>query len=255
VGRVLATGLVGDHAIAGVAAAQYGLVTRAQLLRLGLSPRTIDHRLSTGRLHRLHRGVYAVGHLALLPWAREMAAVLACGPHAVLSHQSAAALWCLRPRHEGEVHVTISRGGSSSRPGVRMHRSRCLDACDVRIRHRIPVTSPSRTIIDLAGLLRERDLARTVDEAEVRGLARRSELLAALERAGNGRRGSAVLAQILRRDKPAMTRSEAEHRLISLMARAGLPRPEVNVPIGGYEVDLLWRRARLVVEVDGYVFH
>jgi hypothetical protein len=125
----------------------------------------------------------------------------------------------------------------------------------VRIRHRIPVTSPSRTIIDLAGLLRERDLARTVDEAEVRGLARRSELLAALERAGNGRRGSAVLAQILRRDKPAMTRSEAEHRLISLMARAGLPRPEVNVRIGGYEVDLLWRRARLVVEVDGYVFH
>jgi very-short-patch-repair endonuclease len=256
VDRVLRSGLTGDRAIAALAEAQCGLVTRAQLAALGLGFGAIDHRIARGRLHRLHRGVYAVGHTALAPHARELAAVLACGPDAVLSHQSAAALWGLRPDHPGDVHVTIGRSGSQSRAGLQVHRTRSLDARDIRLRQGIPATSPARTIIDLADILSERDLARVIDEAEIRHLARRRELLAATERLGPGRRGSAQLAGILRRhDGPALTRSQAEERLLSLIARAGLPRPEANVRMQGLEVDLLWRGKRLVVEVDGYAFH
>ena len=188
--------------------------------------------------------------------AAEMAAVLACGPDAVLSHQSAAVLWRLRSDEPGGVHVTIPRGGAQSRSGLRVHRTRSLDAEDVRRRGGIPVTSPPRTIIDLADTLSERDLARAIAEAEIRGLARRSDLLAAVDRAGRGRRGCARLAEILGRDRrPTLTRSEAEERLLALIADAKLPRPEVNVRVRGHEVDLLWRGCGLVIEVDGYAFH
>jgi very-short-patch-repair endonuclease len=256
VGRVLASGLARDRAIAAVAAHQCGVITRGQLAALGLGLGAVDHRVRTGRLHRLHRGVYAVGHTALPPLARELAAVMACGAEAVLSHQSAAALWGLRAHDPGEVHVTIGRSGSQSRPGLRVHRTRSLGARDVRTRRGIPVTSPPRTLIDLADVLTERELSRAIDEAEVRGIAHRGELLAAVARAGPGRRGSARLAQILRRaEAPSLTRSEAEERLLVLIGAAGLPCPEVNVRIQGHEVDLLWRACRLVVEVDGYAFH
>jgi very-short-patch-repair endonuclease len=254
--RVLASGLTRDRAIAEVAAQQYGVIARAQLAALGLGAGAIDHRLRSGRLHRLHRGVYAVGHAVLVPLAAEMAAVLACGPDTVLSHQSAAALWRLRPHDPGEVHVTVLRSGAQSRPGLRVHRTRSLDAQDLRARRGIPVTSAPRTIIDLADTLSERDLARAIAEAEIRGLARRSDLLAAVDRAGNGRRGCARLARILGGGGgPTLTRSEAEERLLALIADAKLPMPEVNVRVRGHEVDMLWRARRLVVEVDGYAFH
>jgi very-short-patch-repair endonuclease len=256
VGRVLASGLTRDRAIAEVAAQQYGVIARAQLAALGLGAGAIDHRLRSGRLHRLHRGVYAVGHAVLVPLAAEMAAVLACGPDTVLSHQSAAALWRLRPHEPGEVHVTVPRSGAQSRPGLRVHRTRSLDAKDVRLRLGIPVTSPPRTIIDLADAISERELARAVAEAEIRGLGQGSELLAAVARAGNGRRGCARLARILGGGGgPTLTRSEAEERLLALIADAKLPMPEVNVRVRGHEVDMLWRARRLVVEVDGYAFH
>lgn len=255
-GRVLASGLTGDRAVAEVAAAQDGVIARRQLAAMGLGLGAIDHRLRTGRLHRLHRGVYAVGHTALVPRARELAAVLACGPDAVLSHHSAAALWGLRPHHAGDVHVTVGRSGSRPRPGLQVHRTRFLDARDIRVRRGIPTTSPGRTIIDLADTFTDRELTRAIDEATTRGLAHRHEILATLERLGPGRRGSAQLAKILgRNDRPALTRSEAEERLLGLVAMAGLPRPEVNVRIHGHEVDALWRANRLVVEVDGYAFH
>jgi very-short-patch-repair endonuclease/predicted transcriptional regulator of viral defense system len=256
VGQVVAAGLTRDRAIAEVAAQQYGVIARAQLAALGLGPGAIDHRLRSGRLHRLHRGVYVVGHAALVPLAPELAGVLAGGPDAVLSHQSAAALWHLRPPHGGEVHVTIRRGGAQSRPGLRVHRTRSLGAEDLRMCRRIPVTSPPRTIVDLADTISERDLARAIAEAEIRGLARCSELLAAVARAGNGRRGCARLARILGASgRPTLTRSEAEERLLALIGDAKLPMPEVNVRVRGHEVDMLWRACRLVIEVDGYAFH
>jgi very-short-patch-repair endonuclease len=173
-----------------------------------------------------------------------------------LSHHSAAALWGLQPDAGGAVDITIGRSGSHSRPGLRVHRTRSLDAKDIRLRHGIPTTSPARTLVDLAATVTQRELQRAVDEAEVRRLARREELLASVERAGSGRRGSAVLTQVLRREGgPALTRSEAEDRLLGLIAAARLPRPEVNVRVRGHEVDLLWRDSRLIVEVDGYAFH
>jgi very-short-patch-repair endonuclease len=256
VGRVLRSGLAGDRAVAEVAAAQYGVVTRAQLAALGLGVGAIGHRLTAGRLHRLHRGVYAVGHTALVPVARELAAILACGPDAVVSHQTAAALWGLRPDPGGDVDVTVHGSRAQSRPGLRVHRTRSLDAQDVRLRQGIATTSPARTLVDLAAILAGRDLQRAVGEAEVRRLVRREELLGCLRRVGPGRRGSALLAEVLGRDgPPSLTRSEAEDRLLALIAAARLPRPEVNVRIAGHEVDLLWRDSRLVVEVDGYAFH
>jgi very-short-patch-repair endonuclease/predicted transcriptional regulator of viral defense system len=256
VGRVLRARLTGDRAVAEVAAAQYGVIARGQLAALGLGFGAIDHRLTAGRLHRLHRGVYAVGHTALVPLARELAAVLACGPDAVLSHHAAAALWGLRADSGGDVDVTVSHSGTRSRPGLRVHRTRSLDVQDVRLRQGIPTTSPARTLVDLAAIVGERELQRAVDEAEVRRLVRREELLAAVRRVGPGRRGSALLAEILGRDgPPALTRSQAEDRLLALIAAARLPRPGVNVHIAGHEVDLLWRDSRLVVEVDGYAFH
>jgi very-short-patch-repair endonuclease/predicted transcriptional regulator of viral defense system len=257
VGRVLRAGLTRDRAVAEVAAAQYGVITRAQLAALGLGFGAIDHRVATGRLHRLHRGVYAVGHTALVPLARELAAVLACGPDAVLSHHSAAALWGLRPDPGADIDVTVGRSGAShSRPGLRVHRTRSLDARDIRLRRGIPTTSPARTLVDLAATATQRELERAVDEAQVRGLARRGELLNAVQHAAPGRRGSTLLTQVLRGEgAPTLTRSEAEDRLLGLIAAARLPRPEVNVRVCGHEVDLLWRDSRLVVEVDGYAFH
>lgn len=245
----------GDHAIAQIAAAQYGIVARAQLIASGLGRGAIDHRLANARLHRVHRGVYAVGHPALAPLAREFAAVLACGEGAVLSHRSAAHVWELHPAGDGDVDVTVASRDCGRRPGLRVHRTGELDPRDVRRRHRIPITAPARTLLDLAEVVPYRELERAVDEAQARGLARRKELLRLLARA-RGRRGVARLRALLDREEgPALTRSEAEERLLALVRAACLPTPAVNARIAGYEVDFLWRDERLVVEVDGYAFH
>jgi very-short-patch-repair endonuclease len=207
-------------------------------------------------LRIVHRGVYLVGHDAAPEFARELAAVLACGEGAVLSHRSAANAWGLMAVRAGagDVEVTVVSRKIDSRPGIRVHRTAALDPRDRRRRGPLPLSAPARTIVDLASSLDQRDLEPVVAQARRRGLASEADIRAAMGRAGR-RHGRAVLASLLDGATVAYTRSAAERRMLSLIRQAGLPEPEANVRVGGFEVDFLWRSRRLVVEVDGYRFH
>jgi very-short-patch-repair endonuclease len=226
----------GDGAIAVLAARQQGVVTTQQLTAAGVGERAIAHRVANGRLTRVFRGVYRVGPVEA-PYSREMAAVLATG--GVLSHHTAAAVWGLRPPHEGAIHIMVS-STAKSRSGVRVHRSASLDAA---VHLGLPLTTAARTLHDLAPLLTRGDLDRAVEEAMIRGLATADELITrpALRRA-------AV-------EEPQITRSEAERRLRRLVRAARLPRAQTNIKVAGWEVDAFWPAHRLVVEVDGFAYH
>jgi predicted transcriptional regulator of viral defense system len=155
-----------DRRIADLAAAQHGVVHRRQLLYLGLSDSAVGRRVAAGRLHRVHRAVYAVGHPVLGAHGRWLAAVLACRPGAVLSHASAGALWEIRPSAAERIDVTLPGAGRPRAPRLRVHRARGLGTEDVTTRRGIPVTSPERTILDLAASLSERELEKVLDRAE-----------------------------------------------------------------------------------------
>jgi len=240
--------------IATLAERQYGVVATRQLLAAGISASAITTRVRRHRLHRLYQGVYAVGHTALVPLAREMAAVLACGEGAAISHRSAATVWRMPPPAEGPIDVTVARSGRS-RSGLRIHRSRTLTDRDVQVRHGIPITTPERTLLDLADTSQDRDLERAIDEALVQTLTTRAALRAIVDDV-QGRRGAPRLGALLAREnEPALTRSEAEERFLELIRAAGLDAPEVNVRVGSHMGDFLWRDRRVVVEIDGYRFH
>ncbi|HEX8101132.1 MAG TPA: DUF559 domain-containing protein [Solirubrobacteraceae bacterium] len=234
--------------IARIAARQYGVVQRVQLLAQGLERDDLAYRVRVGRLHRIHRGVYAVGHTALTPLAHDLAAVLACGPGTVLSSFNAAVLWDLLKRQQGPIHVTTRRQRRAP-AGVVVHQAP-LPREDTTTRHAIPVTTPTRTILDLAAHAPTRDLENALAQAQVLRLINVDHLR---ERAQN-RRGAAALRALLD-DGPAFTRSEAERRLLQLIARAGLPKPRTNIWIAGHEVDTVWLSQKLVAEVDGFAFH
>jgi very-short-patch-repair endonuclease len=249
--------MVVDAVIAELAGRQRGVVSREQLLQAGVSVGAISTRVSGHRLHRLHRGVYAVGHTALVPLARETAALLACGgtARAAISHRSAAWLWRLLAQEPDAVEVTVAREARRKRPGLRVHTSAALAAADVQRAFGLRLTTPARTLQDLAEEATDRELERAYDEAVLQHLTSRVALLAAVRRLP-GRRGARRLGTLLDRDaEPALTRSQAEERLLALIRDAGLPGPQVNARIGAYEIDFLWRQHRLVVEVDGYRFH
>jgi very-short-patch-repair endonuclease len=244
-----------ERAIAEVAGRQRGVVTRGQLLAAGLTTDAIDYRLRLGRLHVLYRGVYMLGHARPAAGARELGAVLACGPGAVLSHRSAAGRWRLLPPPRDEVDVTVSGRRGESKRGIRVHRVAALDRRDVRNLGGIRVTAPARTLLDLAAVVSPRELERALAEAYARRLVRRNEVAALLARLGR-RPGVAVLRSLLETDaSPSLTRSEAEERLLALVATAELPGPESNIRIGRHEVDFVWRDQALIVEVDGFRFH
>jgi len=226
-----------------VAARQDGVVATAQLRAAGLSEDAIAHRVRTGLLRRVHRGAFLFGAVTG-PWWEEWAAVLTCGSRSVLSHATAPALYGVRAR-PAVVHVTRP-SASGRRRGLILHRG---EVVDVRIVHGLPVTSPERTLQDLAGSLPERELARLLEEMRVRRLVGAVEVAPC-------RPGAAKLRRVLARsDEPSLTRSEAERRLLDLIRRAGLPSPATNVRVGRYEVDVLWPEQRLIVEVDGFAFH
>jgi Transcriptional regulator, AbiEi antitoxin len=160
-----------DRELAVVAGMQHGVVSRAQLRRLGLSLAAIDHRVRAGRLHVIHRGVYAIGHPVLSVEGRWMAAVLACGADAVLSHASAAAAWELQQVGSGAVHVTIPAApGRARRRGIRLHRCATLRVEDTTVCRGIPITTVARTIIDLSRTHSDRRLEHVIDVADQRGL-------------------------------------------------------------------------------------
>jgi very-short-patch-repair endonuclease len=245
-----------DREVGALAARQKGQVKRRQLLALGLGAGAIDDRIARGRLLPRHRGVYAVGHLALPPFADEMAAVLALGEGVFVSHESGAAVSGIRcPAAGPEIDVTVAGRKLRSRDGIRVHCVAEIDSRDVRVCDDIPVTSPARTLVDLAAALTGRDLERAVDTAIVEHRVTQAGLRSAMERAP-GRRGHARLEALLAPGrKTTMTRSEAEERMLALIRRAELPMPGVNAPLGRYVIDFLWRGHGLAVEVDGYQYH
>lgn len=222
--------LVKDVQVARIGASQHGVISTAQLSGVGLDSDAITRRTRAGRLHRIHQGVYAVGHRGLGIEGRWMAAVLACGRGAVLSHRSAAALWRLLPIANGRVTVSVPVvGGRAKRPGIRLYRSSTLIAGQVTRRLRIPVTTPARTIADLRRTAPPSLLRRAIREAELLGLETGIE-------------------------EAVPERSELE-RLFMRLCRHRLSMPEVNVPVGRFTVDFLWRERALIVETDGYRFH
>jgi very-short-patch-repair endonuclease len=244
-----------DAALARIAARQHGVITTAQLLSVGVHSSGIAKRVDAGRLHRIHRRVYAVGHTRLSDKGRWMAAVLACGEDAVLSHRSAGKLWgILRPRRrsaangrgeESTVHITVpGAGGRKRHRGISLHRSSTLTPADCIRCDGIPVTKPARTLADLRPMLSEAAFASAVREAEFLRLPIGDDQSSV----GDGAR---------RRDssKAPRTRTELESMLMALARRHRLVKPEVNVKVDRYEVDFLWRDQRLIAEVDGWESH
>lgn len=242
-----------EDRIAAVAGAQRGVASQRQLLEAGISPSAITRRLRAGRLRRLHRGVYLVSPI-LLPLARELAAVLATD--GVLSHVSAGWLWGACPEPGASALVEVSAAGSrGNRPGIRVHRVHCLREDERTVKDGIPITTLPRTLLDLAAVHGARGLEAAVARAERDGLVSPEALEQLLAR-HRGHAGARALQAVLRLPGgPALTRSEAEAKLLALVREAGLPTPECNVSVGRYEVDFLWRSADLAVEVDGFRYH
>ncbi len=243
--------------IARLAIRQHGVVTRCQLIEAGITVSVVERLARSGRLGRLHRGVYLTGPVAP-PRAREMAAVLACGPGALTSHGSGGWLWQLWPRPADGVPVEItvpSGSGARHRRGIRVHRTSCLAPDDVSAVDGIPTTSPARTILDLAASIRGRDLEQVVARAQREQLVS-TEMLASLGARHPGRRGARVLRALLAIDRPpALTRSQAEEQLLAAIRSADLPPPDLNARVGPFEIDFYWPAARFAVEVDGFAFH
>jgi very-short-patch-repair endonuclease len=233
---------------------QHGVIARRQLLELGFSPRAIEHRLAKGRLFPIRRGVYAVGRPDLTRHGRWMAAVLACGGHAFLSHESAAALYRIRDAEGGAIDISLLAQSARRRPGINLHRRANLDAQDVCRHLNIPVTSPIRTLLDLATLLEPDPLEAAVNEADKRELIDSESLRAALDGYA-GQPGVAALRGLLDRRTLTLTDSELERRLIPLAAKAGLSAPITQQYINGSRVDFYWPELGLVVETDGLRYH
>ncbi|CAN5505487.1 DUF559 domain-containing protein [soil metagenome] len=230
------------------------MVSAVELRDLGASGDVVTRWLGQGRLYRLHRGVYAVGHLALTLRSRELAAVLACGPGALRSHRSAGAAHDLR-RHTSPIEVNAPRS-RESHSGFVLHRSRCLEPEDATSVDGIATTSVARTLVDLADVLTEKRLADAVHEAEVRRVFDLTAIESTLGRLP-GRRGRHRLRRVLAQygGGPQRTRSEGERRFLELVAVHRLPTPLSSVQRAGYELDFLWPDAGLGVEFDGEAFH
>jgi len=240
-----------DAAVARLAVGQLGLVTRAQLLASGVAANAVRHRVRAGRLRPVHPGTYATSPAPLTPEQRCLAAVLACGPGAVLSHGSAAALWRILPAPPGPVEVLRPGARRDGPAGVRVHRTQDIPPDETIVHRGVPATTPARTLLDLAATGPAGRLERALEEARALRLLDAAQLAAL---GTSGRRGAAPIRALLA-DAPGFTRSEAERRLRSLVRRARLPAPRTNVRLHEHEVDFHWPDRRLVVEVDGYVAH
>jgi Transcriptional regulator, AbiEi antitoxin/Protein of unknown function (DUF559) len=235
-----------------LASRQHGVVTREQLLRLGVRPQGIKHRLARGRLHRVHRGVYAVGRPDLIRDGEWMAAVLACGDGAAISHATAAALWGIR-RDQGPIEVSVPRSRTPVRPGIVVHRRRRIGA-ELTTRRGIPVTTPVRTLVELALRLDRDRLEAAISEADKLDLIDPEQLRVALEQTGPGP-GVAKLRNTLDRRTFVLTDSQLERRFLPLATRAGLPPPITRLKLNGFRVDFYWPDLGLVVETDGLRYH
>jgi hypothetical protein len=240
-----------QDAIVAAAVRQHRNVKRAQLLALGVGSDAIAYWVRNGRLHRVHQGVYSVGTPPTTPLERAAAAVLACDPGAALSHGSALTLWGFQKRWDPPLHVTVP--GDRRRPGIVIHRVPKLTRADVRTHLGIRVTSPARTVLDCAPDLPARRLARIVNDGQRTGLLRLAALTDVIQRFPL-HPASARLKPLLERPT-GPTRSEFEDALVPFCDRFGLPRPQVNVKVNGYEVDAFFEAEGVIVELDSWGFH
>ena len=240
-----------EAAIAALAARQHGHITRAQLIALGLGPGAVKHRVRLGRLIRVYAGVYAVGHRPANPVDRAAAAVLACGRGAVLSHGSAASLWGLL---SWEMPFEVSVREDRARLGITTHRIRTLERSEVRTHLGIRVTTPARTLLDIAPRFDDAALTRAVNDLRLAGHLSTRQLAEVLERTRN-RPGLKRLRQIVEGSTTAPTRSAFEDEFRKFAERFGLPSPEINARVSGREVDALFRAEGVIVELDGYRYH
>jgi very-short-patch-repair endonuclease len=244
---------VWDRLVAAPATTQHGVVAFGQLIELGLSADAVDNRVRAGRLHRVHRGVFAVGHDNLSRRGQLMAAALAYGPHALLGHWSAAELWGFTNMARPIIDV-VAAADRRSREGIAYHQIGHLRAEDRTRRHGIPVTAVPRTLLDLASVAQRRQLAHAVDEAERAGWLNRRAVTELIERS-RGRKGVRALQKAVAGPSVRRTRSDLEARFLRLLRTRGIDAPVVNANLEGFEVDFFWPSARLVVELDGYEYH
>lgn len=244
-----------DRGLAAVASRQHTLVAAAQLRHLGIDQNATEHRVRLGRLWPIHRGVFAVGHPELTQEGRLLAAVLALGEGAVLSHVPAAVHWCFLSKRwlfeDGCVDVTTPRR-LKPRPGIRPHTDTRLVAADWTRHGAIPITTPARSLYDIATLLPDRSLRRAVHEAEVQRRVNHRQLRAQI--AGKNTAAARALRAVIEHG-PAPTRSDLEDDVLELLRARDLPRPRNNARIAGFEVDLLYADLDLVIEIDSDRYH
>jgi len=230
------------------------MVARRQLLALGFNAREIEHRLSRKRLHLVMRGVYAVGWPGLTPKRRWMAAVLACGEGALLSHGSAAALWEIGSERRGVVEISVRRRAELKRSGLRVRGRPSLAAASVASSDGIPVTSPVQTLVDLATELAERKVERAINEADKRDLIDPETLRDALDRYA-GEPGAPALRRLLDKRTFRLSDSDLEILFRPIAMEAGLPPPLTKAMVNGFEVDFFFPGLDLVIETDGLRYH
>ena len=245
-----------DVRLADLAARQHGVVSRAQLRVIGLSDSAIRHRVAVKRLHRIHTSIYAVA-LPLLPRARYMAAVLACGEGAALSHNAAAAHIGLRAAPGGPIDVTVVRAGGRRRPGIALHVTGSLPDPEVMEKEGIRCTTPMRTLVDLAAVVRHpAELKRALERALVLDLFDRCKFDAVVE-GSNGRRGLRLLRDLAAdlADEAPPVSSELERLTLEIIVGGRFPDPVINGHIGELQVDFHWPDHKLVVETDGAATH
>ncbi len=237
-----------------LAAAQHGVVARRQLVDLGVSGSAIHHRLTIGQLHPVWQGVYAVGRPELTFKGWLMAAVLACGPDAVVSHMTAAMLLGIRPIRNGAIHISVPEDRRPApRDGIVVHR-RTLTAGETMLRDGIPVVTPVVALVDLAATESRSRIERAIGEADKLGLTDPEQLRAELDEMPR-RPGRARMRAILDRRTFVLTQSELERRLVPIATTAGLGKPQTGVELHGFVVDFYWPELGLVVETDGLTYH
>lgn len=236
-----------------VAGRQFGVVSARQLRRLGYSASAVSRAVRAGRLHRVHRGVYAVGHANLTRHGLAFAAVLACGRGAALSHGSAAWLWGLRAAWSRTAEVSVPARGRG-RAGIVVHHAPGVPAAERTVHERIPVTSVARTLFDLAAAAVP-GLGSAIERAERLGLFDAAEIDRLLARHPHAPGTTRIRAATDIYRAPAYSRARSERLFLAFVAAAGLPRPALNTWVAGFEVDAYWQRERFAVEVDGWETH
>lgn len=239
-----------------LASRRHGVVSREQLEEIGFKSGAITRMIAAKRLIPKHRGVYAVGHSKLSRHGALIAAVLACGVDAVLSHRSAAWLWGLRPDNRRRVDVTVPRPGQSQRTGIHVHTSQPFHKDDITEIDGIPVTSLARTLLDLAEVVPVDHVAKCIEEAMRKRIYDHKAVQDLLSRS-HGRRGRRPLRLILADAFPIepATRAELEREFQKLIRTHRLAKPNINTLVEGHEVDAVWLKPKVIVELDGFEGH